>query len=400
MTNREFENYLALVSRLLRLKRGQCEQIAGELRDHLELRVAELIQAGIDPDEATRRALEEFGDAASLAGQFQFITESYQKRWMMRFATLSVAGLFLAAVFTMAMWPGQARFGAPDSVIAKGLAAIAAVSDDEVTMSDNARRNIEIRKLLTTEASLDFEDTEFADVMDYLMDKHGFNVVLDHSARDDSLQVDTPISFKITDIPLNKSLKLMLRDHNATYVVNSGVVRIISMDVASDPEYFSRQIFDVSNLLQQIAQLEKHRIGTPRGVSSNVRGGGIFCVPNQDLRPESKPVDQAAKQIQNLAAGELSTEETAVPMPAQNTAGLSAQAASETPEHELRTAENMLIDLIKTTIAPDSWTNTNGDGTLEILGGLMVVGQTEEISEAIGELLQDLSFRYSIILKK
>ena len=113
MTNREFENYLTLVSRLLRLKRGQTEQIAGELRDHLELRVAELTESGVDVDEATRMALEEFGDAASLAGQFQFISETYRRRWMMRFATLSVAGLFLTAVLVMAMWPSGTRFGAP-----------------------------------------------------------------------------------------------------------------------------------------------------------------------------------------------------------------------------------------------------------------------------------------------
>ena len=300
MTNREFENYVALVSRLLRLKRGQCEQIAVELRDHLELRVAELIQSGTDPDEATRQALEEFGDAASLAGQFQFITESYQKRWMMRFATLSVAGLFLAAVLTMAMWPGQVRFGAPGSLaakdlrMAKGIGAIAAVSDDEITMSDNTRRNIEIRKILTVETSFEFEETEFAEVIDFLTDKYGFNVVLDHSARDDMLQEDSAIRFRIKDIPLNKALDLLLREHNATYMVNSGVVRIISLDVASDPDYFSRQIFDVSNLLEQITQLERHRIGKMKSVSTESgpsRGGAVesfACCARMRRRKQNK----------------------------------------------------------------------------------------------------------------
>lgn len=412
MTNRDFENYLALVSRLLRLKRGQSEQIAVELRDHLELRVAELVQSGTDPDEATRRALEEFGDAASLAGQFQFITESYQKRWMMRFATLSVAGLFLAAVLTMAMWPGQARFGAPDSLVAKDMkiandmGAISAASDDEITMSDNTRRNIEIRKVLMAETSCDFAETEFAEVMDFLANENGFNVVLDMSARDDSLQEDTPITFKVNGIPLSKAMNLMLREHNATYMVNGGVVRIISMDVAPDPDYFSRQIFDVSNLLEQLKQLEKHRIGKMKRVSTGAGlrpsggggGGGIFCVPCQATPQETEQELPSAKHNQSAAGGDLAPEKAADRLPAQNTIALGGGGEVESPDYEVITAEKMLIDLVKTTVAADSWRETNGDGTLEILGGLMIVHQSEAINEAVGELLQDLNYRYSVIL--
>ncbi len=112
MSNEEFENYLALVSRLLRLNRSQRELIGSELRDHLQTRVDELVESGVDQREAVRNALEEFGDAAGLARQFQMISNQYQRRWMMRFATFSILGTFVVAVFLMAMWPQQARFGA------------------------------------------------------------------------------------------------------------------------------------------------------------------------------------------------------------------------------------------------------------------------------------------------
>ncbi len=42
MGEQEFERYLALLSGMLRLSRGQRESIASELRDHLEERLAEL----------------------------------------------------------------------------------------------------------------------------------------------------------------------------------------------------------------------------------------------------------------------------------------------------------------------------------------------------------------------
>ena len=44
MSEREFENYLKLIGKLLQLSRGQQEQITVELRDHLHSRVAEQLQ--------------------------------------------------------------------------------------------------------------------------------------------------------------------------------------------------------------------------------------------------------------------------------------------------------------------------------------------------------------------
>jgi hypothetical protein len=58
MKDREFENYLALLSGMLRLRRTQREGIAGELRDHLVEHVAHLEASGIAHEEAVRRALE------------------------------------------------------------------------------------------------------------------------------------------------------------------------------------------------------------------------------------------------------------------------------------------------------------------------------------------------------
>ena len=73
MSNEEFENYLALVSKLLRLDRRQRDMIGNEMRDHMETRVEEMVESGVDRTEAVRCALEEFGDAAGLANQFQCI---------------------------------------------------------------------------------------------------------------------------------------------------------------------------------------------------------------------------------------------------------------------------------------------------------------------------------------
>ena len=111
MTTREIENYIALVSSMLRLSKSQREEIGTELRDHLDTRVEALTEAGYSREDAVRVSLEEFGDAAGLAVQFVNVVNQHRKRWMMRFATFSIAGVFCLIIGAMAMWPKDARFG-------------------------------------------------------------------------------------------------------------------------------------------------------------------------------------------------------------------------------------------------------------------------------------------------
>ena len=56
MSNDEFETWLSLVGRLLGLSERQRQQIGEELRDHLESRVADLLESGMDKQSAVMQA--------------------------------------------------------------------------------------------------------------------------------------------------------------------------------------------------------------------------------------------------------------------------------------------------------------------------------------------------------
>ncbi len=395
MKNNEFDIYLALIGKLLRLNHHQREQIGHEFRDHLELRVAELVENGAEPAEATRIAIEEFGDAASLARQFQAITQSYRRRWIMRFATYSIAGSFVVAVFLMAMWPSNARFGSPDTTMAKqdgsdlGSTAGSIVKQkNKLRQSDSTLRNAQTQETLNRDfAEFNFDDIPFQEVVGFLQDKHSLTIVLDQSARDDSLTMDEPLSFSIRDVPLKTALRLMLVEKNATYTVQDGVMRIISLDVAEDPEFFRRRIFDCRNLLAQIRISEKNRIGTPRNIdhyrsrsggggfgggAGGGLGGGVFNFAanlNQDTSDETNDESEA-----NI--GTKQPAPYAIPVP-------------------LVTAESLLTNLVKNTVEADGWDETNGDATLGIVGGLAVVIAPESTLDQINDLLQDLEYTLS-----
>ena len=259
MSNEEFENYIALVSRLLQLRGKQREQISVELRDHLQTRAAELESTGETKQAALRQAIEEFGDAAAMAKNFQSVQNLKRQRWMMRFTTFAIAGVFLAALFAMSMWPEEARFGAPETSIAKQ------VVDDPFSNSDQPRKGpllISISSFqdsyaedaLESPNDLDYEETQFSVIKSKLEQRSKLNFILDQSAIDDSLTMDELVTVRIRGVSLAKGLHLMLKPFNATYTIDEGVVVIISKDNRADPEHLRLKMFDCKKLVEAFGE--------------------------------------------------------------------------------------------------------------------------------------------------
>ena len=405
MSNHEFENYLTLVSRLMRLNKSQTATIRDEMRDHLETRVSELTQSGVDNNEAVRQALEEFGDAALLANRFQTVFQLNQRRWMMRFATFSIAGTFLAAVLVMAMWPSSARFGSPSMGIAQEDEVSTSSDEQGSKVQPQAATAEDIDKILQQVCSFEFEEVPFADVMDDLVGRYKINVVLDQTANDDSLTEDELVTFQTRNMKLSNALRLMLLSKNATYIVNDGFLRIISLDSADDPEFFRRKIFDCRNLLDKISQTDD-RVGQPirvqrrggggKGGSRGSRGGGgIFSVGSmltQQGHP-TKPQQQQQGLVEALLNGGSATANNNQQIQTQQ------QPQQENAKQEVIvgtiTAEFILDEVLRASIDPDGWDDTNGDGTLMTVSGFMVVNQTQHVLDEMEELIEELDRRIS-----
>jgi hypothetical protein len=120
MSEQEFELYLKLLAKCLHLTSGQREQIADELRDHLEERLDELAHAGVPREKAVVQALEEFGDAAVLAGDFTTIARLKRRRILMRLSLGSVGALAAGLLIAYAFWPDNRAFRGPERVVAQG----------------------------------------------------------------------------------------------------------------------------------------------------------------------------------------------------------------------------------------------------------------------------------------
>lgn len=280
------------------------------------------------------------------------------------------------------VWPTQTLWVGLILVVA-GNCGIAVAQSSSDTVASNWRgiqvESNRVRTTLNKSITINFDETPFIDVMEGFREEYGINVLLDQSAIDDSLTEDDPISFRIRGANFGSALNMMLKKHNATYVINDGVLCIISRDVASDPEYFTRRIINCRDLLHKIKSSNPAAANHISGIypmsaaqaklrqTSQRAGGGVF-----DIVP--------ASQISNLVGNQAQEEDATEKRPDQLylvQRGFSAEAR--------------LTDVIKASIAPDDWDDTNGDGSIAFIGGCIVIQHSEEVIADIEQFLGELS---------
>ena len=119
----EFEDYLRMFQSRLGIGRAGSEPVADEIRDHLESRVSDLMEDGMSQSDARQAALQELGDAASFAREFQSVFAFNRKRWVMRFTTMAVVGSFLMLLVGYAIWPSDARIAPAERSLARPAAS-------------------------------------------------------------------------------------------------------------------------------------------------------------------------------------------------------------------------------------------------------------------------------------
>ena len=413
MSNDEFESWLSLVGRLLGLSASQRKQISEELRDHLESRVADLVEDGMERQAAILKAVEEFGDAAVLVKNLQSVSLNNRKRWMMRFMTLATAAMFLVAVLTMAMWPEQARFGSPSQSVAQdnpfgngddqdankdvfgdsdqdavkdlfGGSAAEPESKPDVRPSFRTESHGTIRRKLNQEMDLVYEQTSFGDVRQQLSKALKTNIVIDMNL-EGVLDDDTEVTANLVGVRLSDALRTMLRAVDATYAIKDGVLLIISIDDEHEPDYLTRRMIDVGQVLKLVKSKEADRIGKPLAIHGGGGGGGggfgggggggVFRVDPQ-LAAEGTTAEKPAAEDEK-------------PVPQDGGFGGGGGGATS-----MLTAEQLLVDTITRVVSPDAWQdNGGGNSDLTCIGGVLVVLTNESLADEVQDFVTDLEYQ-------
>ena len=272
MPEREFELYLSVLSRLLRLNPQQKDSIADELRDHVEERFEALVRSGIPRDAAIRQALDEFGDAAGLAVDFTAVSKKRIRRLIMR-STAAATALIAVVAFFMANFapvqPGGPALLGPAVASAQGDKPEASETNSEERSQPEEPPLEPLDRIsgppllpqgFENWTPLEFLDVPLLDAAVFIGDMHDFPVVIDQQALDDAgIGTDIAITINISAppavvkllankdltpeeeerirdrfsdsrVPLHQALDWMLRPLDLSWYVEDEVLHITTID--------------------------------------------------------------------------------------------------------------------------------------------------------------------------
>jgi hypothetical protein len=362
MPEPEFESYLALLSKLLRLTQGQRAEIAAELRDHLEERLHELQSQGHERARAIELALDELGDAAALAVDFTHPHLTRRRRQIMRYSIYSVAVITATFVLAAFYWPAQ-RQEPSVQVIAQAppqksdASSASALIEEVARHKDDFRQQVE-EKLARRNVRFNFEETPLQDVLDFLGDSLDLDFVLDQRYLQDSgIDPAAPVTLKLRNqsASVRTILELAFRQiGDLTYVIRDGVVLITSPD-----EGHEVQVYDCRDLLANV------KVESPTGMSMMGSGGGFGGVVGRAMPGAGMNPYGGAEGMGGMGIGQP--------------AGATSPAASA------------LIQVIVAATGDEWFIQGNGSGgTISEFDGLLVVRHSQRAHRNIEDLLAKL----------
>jgi hypothetical protein len=275
MSSQEFDTYLSLLCRLLRIAPQQREQVAEEFRAHMEDRLEELLSRGMPREEAIKLALEEFGDAAGLAAQLVSIVQGRRKRWIMRIGTVSVVGLAAAVLLGVAFWPEGGKV--------KVLQAVAQTEEKPaapgggpaggggVPAKPEARADQSIEQKLAKRIDAEYAEVPFKETLEDLQQRTEIQIYLNRKTLSSSdISLDTPISISLKNVRVDTVLDLVLEqagDQQLAYVERDGILIISTSDALSGASEV--KVYNCRDLL---------------AMASPVPSGGMLLMP-QGMMP-------------------------------------------------------------------------------------------------------------------
>lgn len=358
----EFETFLDRLGTLVRLSRPQREAIRAELADHMEAQMADLVAAGRSRDEAMDVILDEFGDAAELAGQFTQI--GFRRRLIMRSAIAAslVAAVVLGTSFLMPQQPGNplTPISLSAGAINTGVSGIPSVNVFSTAPQDQAAADA----LEQTIAEVKFDATELADAMRFVRDVAGINVVVRWQVlADQGIDPQTPVNLSLKDVRLSQALPLLLKSvgHGSMkldYRIDNGIL-IVSTQEDLDLKTEVR-MYNCAELLE----------------ASGTRW----------IRGE---VERALLRLR----GEAGSKKNAAKATESPRAGVSTQVVLD---QLVATLANRRVEDLETVIAetvdPGSWRDMGGTtGQITVFDDVFVIVQTPKNHEAITRLLDSLA---------
>lgn len=260
-------------------------------------------------------------------------------------------------------------------------------------------RELQIERKLKTPVSLQFEGAALSEVIQHLGQLTGINIHLDpQGLHDEGVPTDTPVTINLKeDISLKSALNLILGPLHLGYVIKDEVLKITSEQYRSGE--VTAVMYPVADLVIPIPNFVP---GPRMGLADSLHqaygdlgyGGGVgFANQSPLVALASKDGAPAAGALNpNVLANVASPSTMASAMLGGATGGPPTGAGPGGAAGGVGPDFDSLIQLITSTIEPQSWDEVGGSGSVqEFHNNLsLVISQTEDVHDEIRDLLAQL----------
>lgn len=254
-------------------------------------------------------------------------------------------------------------------------------------------KEIEIERKLKTPVSCKFRNRPLSEVLQELAKLADVNMHLDEKGlEEEGVSSDTPVTIDLTqEISLKSALHLILEPKHLSYVIESEVLKITSEQLRDGAVF--PVIYNVADLVIPIPNFAPNgRTGLAGALSEayNMSGGawggmggaGTGYLASRDGTPAEGVVDpRFLAQMDRLGPGGGKPGGNASAQ--YGPGGMGGGAA---PDFDT------LIDLITTTVKPQTWDEVGGPGSITQFSNnlSLVISQTQDVHEEIVDLLEQL----------
>lgn len=128
-------------------------------------------------------------------------------------------------------------------------------ADREALIGHWQNKNEELNRKLLEPIEMDFVETPMVEVLAYLMDRCRIEVIMDKVALEaQGVDASTPITRKLSEVPLRTALDVILHEHQLTYYTKDGILFITSQEEADNKLVI--RVYNVHSLLTRDRPLE------------------------------------------------------------------------------------------------------------------------------------------------
>ncbi len=255
-------------------------------------------------------------------------------------------------------------------------------------------RDLEIEQKLRTPISVQFREEPLATALETLAEMADVNLHLDVQALQEyGVDTNLPVTLEVRkEIMLKSALNLILEPLQLSYMIKDEVLKITSEQEREGEVYAKR--YDVADLVMPIPNFTPGDQGLDAALNKamgNIGFGGahpmgmysspLSVVASRNGQQSSGMINPAVL-AQMSAPGGGGSRMTSGPV-GFGPGGLGGAAQADF---------DSLIELITSTINPDSWDDVGGPGSIkEFATNLsLVVSQTQDVHEEIEDLLEQL----------